>query len=282
MNATDIQKQLQILDAAIPPMERWRPILVTSVLHMHGAPKVLGLIRQHSSDYLVELKVPSAVMSVRRLLEGTREKMGFPPKIPSSPSQKNTPLKNRSGKGNSKDLELWWQKYCRPWLEKNGGYPRLEQFLDPFWDLRPYKNADAQPHLSEVTKCDNTCGDGVITVPRCSENNTVSKLKSAEVSPEGVPVRETLQSGGESSANSNPITRSLDLCAQLRDLPLDSDYPPRAFELKAEIYTLQQKLKPGEKAPFSERLEWKEEIQRTWETAGFVWVETYFDAFEAT
>ncbi|MFT4176027.1 MAG: hypothetical protein QM627_05170 [Luteolibacter sp.] len=133
--------QLAAYAAASTAEFRWRPILMRAVLDV-SPPSVI-----RESMKAVEATYRPSDSTLKRMVTKTREKMELPP-LPVSKTQGRTP---------AAFYDEYRQTYCAEWIRKNGGLPRMDQLLDPAWDLRPYLEPDGHT-LEEAPATEHRIG----------------------------------------------------------------------------------------------------------------------------
>jgi hypothetical protein len=138
MNFEDqIQAQMHAMFLCSDDKLRWRPILMFAALRVSKPGKVLNAMQAVDPTVFQGRSMPAAITAVRRMLNEIRSQMGLP-NLPVSETQKENPKKNRPGKPTDAQLDEYRKAHCLPWIQKNGGEPRPEQFADFNWDLKPY------------------------------------------------------------------------------------------------------------------------------------------------
>jgi len=247
--------QLAAYEAASTAEFRWRPLMMRAVLDV-SPPSV---IREAWSA--VDSKCPPSDSTLRRMIARTREKMGLP-ELPVSEGKGRTP---------ASFYDEYRATHCARWIRENGGHPRMEQLVDPNWDLRPWIFSLDAPAGSEPVKeiprrVDGSDSDLPINGADAPDKPQASV---AEIS------KNPQESSGEkketrTAPSGNPFTQGIKLEDELRSLTIDADYPRKAWTLKLEIYKRFQK---GQKAPFTERQDWKQEIRNKMNEAGISWDE---------
>jgi hypothetical protein len=254
--------QLAAYEAAATAEFRWRPLMMRAVLDV-SPPSV---IREAWSA--VDPKSPPSDSTLRRMVARTRDQMGLP-ELPVSEGKGRTP---------ASFYDPYRKSHCAKWLRLNGGYPRMEQLVDPHWDLKPClppsEAAEESESGKEVTQklhgsvqdsrsIQDSSAKGA-EAPNNSQTSATEAPRKSQSVPEGKAGKTLKVSSG------NPITQGMMLEDKLHSLPVDAEYPQKAWGLKLEIHRLYQ---DGQEASFSERQGWKDQIRQTMASAGIAWDE---------